>query len=265
MAEIPTTRLGDLLGKDHPFFGNLLGKDLLDAQHRSTARGLAASSGGAENGGDLMQAKELSLSLLGVWKDKLVTLQAEVGWALRVVLEGLKGLGGIGLFQKPKRVGRRKGRTRWAPKRRPKLQPTFQSSKVGVPCPVPFPQSSKVRASASSTEVALLLAIAPEEARLDGLIPACPIDTGGFLFPPRPEALVAQSSLEVALAPETARSDACVDGFFPARLEDAVGSLLPQPPPVALGLAGLVPGILASTLGGLGSDCAGFVDGAIRR
>ncbi|GLT65732.1 hypothetical protein SLA2020_381450 [Shorea laevis] len=210
-----------------------------------------------------MQAKELSLSLLGAWKDKLVTLQAEVGRALRAVLEGLKGLGGIGLFQKPKRVGRHKGRTRWSPKRRPKLQPTLQSSKVGVPCLASFPQFSKVRASASSMEVALLLVIALEEAHPGGLIPACPIDTSSFLFPPRPEARVAQSPLEVALALESARSDACVDGFVLARLEDAVGSLLPQPPPVALGLAGLVPGIPASTLGGLGLDCASFGDGAI--
>lgn len=45
-------RLGDLLGKDHPFFCNLLGKDLSNAQQRSTARGKAASSGGvAEMGG----------------------------------------------------------------------------------------------------------------------------------------------------------------------------------------------------------------------
>jgi hypothetical protein len=69
----------------------------------------------------LQQAKELSLSLLGAWKDQLVTLQDEIDRALGVVLEGLKGLGGIGLFQKPKCVGRHKGRLRWAPKRRPKV------------------------------------------------------------------------------------------------------------------------------------------------
>jgi len=95
-------------------------------------------------------------SLLGAWKSQLVRLKEEIDQALGDFLEGLKGFG-LALSEKPKLVGRHKGEWHWDSKRKSKIQP--KSPKIRVASP------EVVLVLAASSKVALLPAIASEEAR----------------------------------------------------------------------------------------------------